>query len=164
MDAPDITQDLLDAATLAMRIRCTYARLGYSHKERYWTYVVLLQNNTVYVGSTNNPYQRLLDHELQSESSSVWVRQHGPVVRILELVQGSGPGDEKYKYLEYCSMYGWQNVRGHAYCRSVQTSPPMGLHTFERDRADFDYLPRRDVDAIHAAVKDLAKQFKAVVD
>lgn len=160
MNDPVVDLDaLLHATEVSMDIRGRYATAGYT-KHRYWTYVLLLEGGFFYVGSTNNPFTRLLDHELQSESSALWVRHRGPVVRVLELIRHCTPEDEKYKYYEYCSIYGWEVVRGASYCHVHMPRPPAGLEDFSRNRADFDYLPRAHIDAVHAKVKELAAQYE----
>lgn len=63
------------------------------------------------------------------------------------------------------SLFGWQNVRGAAYCRTTMRGPPAPLADFKRDptRA-FDYLTRREVDDIVAVVQDLAEEYNAMSD
>ena len=92
---------LLQSARLSVDIRRAYSRLKRDPGARYYTYVLLLQNNKMYVGSTDNIYNRLLDHCQMSKSSAIWVREHGPVQRIVEISRNCNRDDETYKTMEY---------------------------------------------------------------
>lgn len=154
---------LLQSARLAVTIRRTYARVKRDPAARYYTYVLLLQNNKLYVGNTDNIYNRLLDHCLMSASSSVWVRQHGPVQRVVEISRDCCREDELYKTLEYMSLFGWQNVRGASYCRPTMRAAPAALGEFRRDcTKHFDYLTRKEIDEVVSVVRDLAEQQSAM--
>lgn len=159
MNLAELPALLLQTATLTVAIRKLYKSL-YSGTHKFWTYVLLLQDNCVYVGSTDNYYQRFLDHEVQSLYSSAWVRERGPVVRILELFGNSDPDDERYKFLEYCTLYGYEKVRGSTWSQLVLKTPPAPLRTFIRNRSDFEYVPREALDSVHSQVKVLAQQLK----
>jgi len=148
---------LLQSARLAVSIRRTYAKVKRDPAARYYTYVLLLQNNKLYVGNTDNIYNRLLDHCQMSASSSVWVRQHGPVRRVVEISRDCCRDDELYKTLEYMEMFGWQNVRGASYCRPTMRAPPAALADFRRDCSRrFDYLTRKEIDEVVSVVHELA--------
>lgn len=154
---------LLQSAKLQVMIRRHYARIKKDQTARYFTYVLQLQNNKFYVGSSDSIYTRLMDHSLMSASSSIWVRQHGPVTRVIEISRDCNKDDETYKTLEYMSMFGWHNVRGGSYCRSMMRSPPTPLADFVRDPTrKFDYLTRREIDDIVRVVRDLAEQQDAM--
>ena len=117
----------------------------------------------MYVGVTDNIYNRLLDHCLMSASSSIWVRQHGPVQRVVEIARDCARDDEAYKTLEYMTLFGWQNVRGAQYCRTAMRTPPPQLAEFKKDAArHFDYLTRAEIDEIVSVVRDLADQQSAI--
>ncbi len=144
---------LLQSARLAVTIRHTYARVKRDPAARYYTYALLLRDNKMYVGNTDNIYTRLLDHCLMGPSSAAWVRQHGPVQRVVEISRGCARDDELYKTLEYMSMFGWKNVRGARYCRRAMRAPPAALEAFRRDSGrHFDYLSRREIDEVVAVV------------
>jgi hypothetical protein len=145
---------LLRSARANAEVNRQYAALGYDPGVKYFTYALLLQNNKVYVGTTRNIYDRLDAHFSMSRSASLWVKAHGPPVRVLEIVQGCGKDDEKYKTLEMMEMFGWENVRGAGWCRVEMRAPPGDLATFERDRL-FDYLPSSEIAEIVRAVEDL---------
>lgn len=149
---------LLESARLSVAIRRTFLKVKRDPKARYYyTYVLLLQGGKFYVGASNNVYNRLLDHALLAESSALWVKEHGPVQRVVEILRDCAPDDERYKTLEYMSMFGWSNVRGASYCKPSLQSAPAALAEFRRDpHRPFQYLSRREIDDICAVVDDLA--------
>lgn len=139
---------VLESARIGVQIRkkmktdtCNYAR-------RYYTYVLLLENRRFYIGSSNNIYIRLMEHIYDTDMSSLWVKEHGPVVRVLEIIRNSAPDDETYKTLEYMTVFGWESVRGAGWCKLEMKSPPPALFTFQRNRCDFDYLSRKEIDDV----------------
>lgn len=149
---------LMQSARLTVSIRRAYRRIKRDPAARYYTYVLLLQDSKMYVGSTDNIYNRLLDHCLMSPSSAVWVREHGPVQRVVEISRDCGRDDELHKTLEYMSLFGWQNVRGAGYCRSAMRAAPACLADFRRDSSRrVDYLTRKEIDEIMLVVRDLAE-------
>lgn len=154
---------LLDAARLSVQIRREYARIKLDPSARYYTYVLLLQRNKMYVGCSDNLFQRLLEHRLMSPSAAVWVREHGPVQRVVEVSRNCAADDETYKTLEYMSLFGWENVRGAGWCRLDMRAPPSALADFERDPARaFNYMPRKDLDLVMHHVEDLAQNLSTV--
>lgn len=155
---------LLQSARLSVNIRRTYAKVKRDPAAYYYTYVLLLQDNKFYVGATDNIYNRLLDHCQMSKSSSVWVRQHGPVKRVVEIARDCDREGEAHKTLEYMTLFGWKNVRGGAYCRSALRGPPPQLVEFRKDSKTFDYLTRREIDEVVGVVRDLAEQQDAMSD
>lgn len=150
---------LLQSARLQVAIRRQYSKVKRDPAARYYTYVLQLQDNKFYVGNSDSIYTRLLDHCLMSSSSSLWVRQHGPVHRVVEISRDCSRDDELYKTLEYMTMFGWQNVRGAGYCRPSMRAAPAALSEFRRDASrHFDYLTRREIDEIVSVVRELAEQ------
>lgn len=149
---------LLQSARLSLEIRNEYARVKRDASAKYYTYVLQLQEDKFYVGNTDNPYTRLLDHKLMTPSSSLWVKQYGPVKRVVEISRNSSKSDEHYKTLLYMSLFGWQNVRGSSYCKVQMFGPPEALKSFARDRdAEFEYLSREEVEAMEASIDELAR-------
>lgn len=149
---------LLQSTRLALTIRREYARVKRDPAAKYYTYVLQLQDGKFYVGNTDNIYTRLLDHTMMTPSSSLWVKQHGPVQRVLEVCRNSGKEDELYKTLQFMSLFGWENVRGSSYCRVQMFNPPEALKTFARDRdGTFEYLSRDDIDAVLEAITELER-------
>ncbi len=152
----------LTASRASVRLRKVLARRGRRDaRARYFTYTLLLSGGEIYVGSTDNIYSRLLEHYLQSGSSSVWVRERGPVTRVLEVVEDSTAEDETYKTLEYMSLFGWESVRGAGWCRAAMRGPPAALADFVRNRADFRYLPREEIQDVVDHVARLAEDLRA---
>jgi hypothetical protein len=151
---------LLRSAQLSLAIRREYARVKKDPTAKYYTYVLQLQDNAFYVGNTDNIYTRLLDHTLMTPSSSLWVKHHGPVQRVLEICRNSSKDDEHYKTLHYMDMFGWENVRGSSYCRVQMFAPPDALATFSRAKeGEFEYLTREEIDAVLDAVRDLGTAY-----
>jgi hypothetical protein len=147
---------LLQSARLSLAIRREYARVKKDPAAKYYTYVLLLQEGKFYVGNTDNIYQRLLDHKLMTPSSSLWVKHHGPVERVVEVARNSAKDDELYKTLQYMSQFGWQNVRGSSYCKVQMFSPPDALKTFSRARdGEFEYLTRDEIEGVLEAIAEL---------
>lgn len=139
---------ILASARLAVRLRKRLkAERSDPDARFYFTYVLLLQNECVYVGSTNSLYMRLYEHFHETDMSSNWVKLHGPVIRVLEVTKNSKKDDETYKTLEWMTMFGWKSVRGASWCKVELKSPPMALADFKRTRNDFQYLDRKDIDA-----------------
>ena len=161
MSSLSVVRRCLASARTSVQLRRTLAKRKRDPSARYFTYTLLLRDGNVYVGSTDNVYVRLLDHYLMTSSSSVWVREHGPVQRVLEIVENSTADDEKYKTLEYMSLFGWERVRGAGWCRSQMRSPPAALDAFVRDRADFAYMPRSGICGVVGEVTRLAATLRA---
>lgn len=115
---------LLDAARLNLRIRREYARIKRDPAARYYTYVLLLQRGKLYCGSSDNIFMRLLDHTLGTPSAALWVKEHGPIERVVEITRNCSREDEHYKTLEYMSLFGWENVRGAGWCKLDMHRPP----------------------------------------
>ncbi len=150
---------LLQSARLQVAIRRQYAKVKRDPGARYYTYVLQLQDNKFYVGNSDSIYTRLLDHCMMSASSSLWVRQHGPVQRVVEISRDCSREDELYKTLEYMTLFGWQNVRGASYCRPAMRAAPAVLAEFRRScTRHFDYLTRHEIDEVVSVVRELAEQ------
>lgn len=161
MSSVSVVRRCLASARTSVQLRRTLAKRKRDPSARYFTYTLLLRDGNVYVGSTDNVYVRLLDHYLMTSSSSVWVREHGPVQRVLEIVEDSTADDEKYKTLEYMSTFGWERVRGAGWCRSQMRAAPAALDAFARDRADFAYMSRPRISDVVTEVTRLAATLRA---
>lgn len=150
---------LLQSTRLALAIRREYGRLKRDQAAKYFTYVLQLQEGKFYVGNTDNIYQRLLDHKMMTPSSALWVKQYGPIQRVVEIARNCSKDDELYKTLQYMSMFGWENVRGSSYCKVQMFRPPEALREFVRAReGEFEYLTAEEVGAVLAALEDLEKE------
>ncbi len=78
-----------------------------------YIYILLLENNKYYIGKTNNPQRRLLEHS-NSEGAS-WTKIYKPI-KILNVISDCSNFDEDRYTLEYMSLYGIDNVRGGSFC------------------------------------------------
>lgn len=148
---------ILQSAKLAVRLRKRLKSIKTDPDSKFFfVYVLLLQDECVYVGATNSLYMRFYEHLHETELSSNWVKYHGPVIRVLEVVKNAQKGDEEYKTLEYMQLFGWESVRGAHWCKVELKSPPAALREFARNRADFEYVDRRDIDAALKVARELS--------
>ena len=76
-------------------------------------YVIELENNKFYVGRSNIPKQRILNHF--KENGSEWTKLYKPI-KVLSQIKGDNIDEEKYTLL-YMKKYGIDNVRGGAFCK-----------------------------------------------
>ena len=153
---PDADMMLLyEAALLGAAIRQMYLNVKTNPSGRYFTYVLLLQEGKIYVGSTDNVYTRLADHFSGSPSSALWVKEYGPVVRVIEICKNCRAEDEQYKFTEYADKFGFENVRGGGCCRLLVSQEPPSVTNFARKPDDFEYLSRAEIDDVVHKVKTL---------
>jgi hypothetical protein len=130
---------------------------------KYYCYVLLLDGGKVYVGQTNNIYQRLLTHFTQSRSSAKWVKVNGPVKRILEICVDCSDDDERLLTLKWMALMGVESVRGSAWCNVEMQNPPAQLSTFDAAACNhMTYLSRAEIDHIHQEVAGLVVEYKGV--
>ena len=139
---------LYEAAALGWAVRRMFREAKDHPDERYFTYVLLLQQGKLYVGSTDNVYARLADHFACNRSSALWVREYGPPVRVVEIIRNSPPGTESYKYCEYADKFGYENVRGGGWCRLVQRREPASVRNFTYRQTEFDHLSRSEIEDV----------------
>lgn len=151
----DLESLLLQSAHLNAQIRKRLIQSDRPSNAKLFTYVLLLQNNNIYVGSTSNVFVRFHQHFYDTEYASKWVREHSPVLRVLEVVRNSSAEDEVYKTLEYMSVYGHESVRGGHWTNVDMKNPPQALHKFVRNRCDFEYMSREDIDKATNIARDL---------
>ena len=119
---------------------------------KYFVYVLLLNENRIYIGSTDNIYQRLTDHFGMTRSAAAWVRLHGPPVRILEVVADADPDAENRKTVEYISRFGADLVRGGKWYTVFSIESPACAESFRPDRL-YRSLSRVEIDDIEAEVR-----------
>jgi predicted GIY-YIG superfamily endonuclease len=155
---------LLQNAALVSKIRRKIRTMnaGEADPGKYYVYTLLLQNDNVYVGATDNIFSRIMDHFFIESRTSQWVREHGPPKRVLEIVENAQPTDETYFTLKWMSMLGWQSVRGANWCRIALKGPPAALLTFERSRNGFRYMSREKIDTILENARLLAEEENAM--
>ncbi len=81
-----------------------------------YTYVLQLEDGKWYVGKTNDPISRLIEHV--TESGSAWTRRYPPV-QVHEVKPDAARFDEDNTTLEYMEKHGIDNVRGGCYVQVV---------------------------------------------
>jgi hypothetical protein len=151
----DLNSLLIAQARLGLKVKKKLQTLSNDAKTKYYTYVLLLRDGYIYVGQTDNIYQRMLSHVHIYDSSSQWVKKNAPVERIIEIIKNSRPDDEHYKTLEWMDKVGWQRVRGSYWSSVSLQGPPRDLKDFERENRDFDYVPRKEICEILNVVESL---------
>lgn len=151
----DLNSLLIAQARLALKVKTKLQTLSNDTKTKYYTYVLLLGNGCIYVGQTDNIYQRMLSHIHILDSSSQWVKHNAPVERIIEIIQNSRPDDEQYKTLEWMDLVGWQRVRGSYWTTVALKGPPRDLQHFKREHREFNYLSRKEICEILNVVESL---------
>jgi len=92
-----------------------------------YTYVLKLQRGKWYVGATNNPYRRLMQHFSQGGSA-----QKYPPIQIHKVAPSETVHDEDNLTFEYMMEYGVENVRGGIYVQTVL--PDEQVREIERRR------------------------------
>lgn len=86
-----------------------------------YIYVLELEDNRYYVGRTSNFIQRMKDHFL--EGGSIYTKKFRPL-KIKEVIEEVSFYDERDKTLEYMEIYGWERVRGYAWCHEALSRKP----------------------------------------
>jgi predicted GIY-YIG superfamily endonuclease len=124
---------------------------------KFFTYTLQLQNDKIYVGDSDNIFQRLLAHFEMSDSSSKWIKQHGPVKRILEITYDAPVGAEKERFMEYASIFGFPNVRGSWWCR-VDQNPPFMLDEFVRGQMSHNFMSRSEIRKIEKDIREIVAE------
>jgi predicted GIY-YIG superfamily endonuclease len=159
----DLLEALRQSSLTNVHVTNEYTKLGrpsyHTNGNRFFTYVLQLSNNKIYVGDTSNIYSRLISHFEMSESSAKWVKTHGPVKRILEITYDAPPGAERERFMEYASIFGFDNVRGSCWCKESMTTP-FGLDEFKRGQVPHKFLSRSE---IHQVEKDIRKIVSEII-
>jgi cellular nucleic acid-binding protein len=88
-------------------------------------YTLELENGKYYIGKSNIPKQRILQH-FKEEGGSEWTKMHKPV-KVLSQIKGDAFDEEKYTLIAM-DKYGIDNVRGGSYCK-------VNLTQDEKDKA-----------------------------
>jgi hypothetical protein len=122
---------------------------------RYFVYALLLQDAKIYVGETDNIFQRLLDHFTMSRSTAQWVRMNGPPIRILEIITDADQGAENYLTLSYISKFGADAVRGGAW-HGVFAAPPSNASDFRAQKL-YNSLTRSEIDDVERDIRENIK-------
>lgn len=100
-----------------------YDNVGNIDITKSYVYVLELEDERYYVGRTSNFVQRMNEHF--SGNGSVYTKKYKPI-KIKELIEEKNSFDERDKTLEYMKIYGYEKVRGYAWCREqLLRSPKM---------------------------------------
>lgn len=86
-----------------------------------YVYVLGLEDEKYYVGRTSNFSQRMSEHF--GGNGSIYTKKYKPI-KIKEVIEEKCKCDERDKTLEYMKLYGYENVRGYAWCREKMLHPP----------------------------------------
>ena len=81
-------------------------------------YILCLTNNKYYIGKTNNPQKRILNHF--QHQGSAWTKKYQPI-SIEKVINNADNFDEDKWTIKYMQKYGIDNVRGGSFC-SIQLS------------------------------------------
>ena len=119
---------------------------------KYFVYVLLLSEGRIYVGSTDNIYDRLTSHFGMTSSAAAWVKLHGPPVRVLEVIADADSGAENRKTIEYMARWGSELVRGGKWHGVFGTETPSCADSYRPDRL-YRSLSRSEIDAIEQEVR-----------
>ena len=79
-------------------------------------YILKLQNDKWYIGKSDNPEKRFLQHK--NGSGSAWTSRHKPL-ELFKVIENVSPFDEDKFTKEYMSLYGIDNVRGGSYTQII---------------------------------------------
>lgn len=90
------------------------AKNATSPSMKKWFYILHLEGDYWYVGTTNNLENRLLAH--QSGKGSAWTKEH-PMLTMVESGPLTSPLLEDFKTKELMQKYGIAKVRGGSYCQ-----------------------------------------------
>lgn len=86
-----------------------------------YVYVLELEDERYYIGRTSNFMQRMKEHFM--EGSSIYTKKYRPI-KIKEVIEEVSSYDERDKTLEYMEKYGWEKVRGYAWCSETLLRKP----------------------------------------
>jgi predicted GIY-YIG superfamily endonuclease len=166
-----LLESLRKAALANVHVSNEFTKAGRVYSQngsRYFTYVLLLENggknDKIYVGDTDNIYSRLMTHIEMTPSSAAWVKMHGPVKRVLEITYDAPPGAEKERFLEYASIFGFQNVRGSWWCRVANSNAPFMLDEFVRGQVSHNFMSRSEIRQIERDIRDIVAERVAHID
>ena len=81
---------------------------------RSYVYVLKLEDERYYVGRTSNFMQRMNEHF--TLRGSEYTKKYKPI-KVVEVIEEKDMYDERDKTLEYMQKYGYEKVRGYAWCK-----------------------------------------------
>lgn len=86
-----------------------------------YVYVLELEDERYYVGRTSNFFQRIEDHF--NGNGSIYTKKYKPI-KIKEVIEETNLYIERDKKIEYMNLYGYEKVRGYAWCREILRKQP----------------------------------------
>jgi predicted GIY-YIG superfamily endonuclease len=86
-----------------------------------YVYVLELEDNRYYIGRTSNFMQRMKEHFI--EGGAIYTKKYKPI-KIKEVIEEISCYHERDKTIEYMEIYGWEKVRGYAWCRETLLRKP----------------------------------------
>lgn len=116
-------------------------------------YVLLLEENKVYVGFTARPLNdRVIEHF--TSSGSKWTKKYKPL-EVLEIHPGNLK-EENIITLEMMKKYGWYNVRGGSWCMVEMNKCPAALLKYQNIELpdDFTFLKITEGNVYKKKAKD----------
>jgi cellular nucleic acid-binding protein len=90
-----------------------------------YIYILKLENNKFYIGKTNNPKFRLIEHFNKTGGGSVWTTKYKPI-KIEKIFNGDDYDEDKYTQI-YMDKYGIENVRGGSFTSIKLTDDEKNL-------------------------------------
>lgn len=91
-------------------------------------YILKLNNNNFYVGTTSNLPRRLRDHF--NHRGSVWTKKHKPL-EVLDILENKDIFSEDNITKQLMFLHGFNHVRGGSYCRTELT--PCDITTLTKE-------------------------------
>ena len=88
---------------------------------RSYIYVLELEDERYYIGRTSNIVQRMNEHF--RGDGALYTKKYKPI-KIKEIIVEKTKYDERDKTLECMEKYGWDKVRGYAWCNESLSKKP----------------------------------------
>lgn len=125
-------------------------------KERAYVYVLRLQADKWYIGSSKELGTRICEHF--AGQGSKWTQEHSPVsvVESILCYDGNALPLEQAKTAEYMMRYGWKNVRGGSFVKCDSNSPPAWFDQSGLKRKRECSQPEKELE--FAAIEDVQIQ------
>lgn len=101
-----------------------------------YVYVLKLEDDRYYVGRTSNFMQRMNEHF--TSGGSEYTKKYKPI-KIVEVFEEKDKYDERDKTLEYMQKYGYEKVRGYAWCREVLLKFPKNKNKKTNNKEKYCY-------------------------
>lgn len=132
----------------------SFGKTRSSNDQNKVLYVLRLQDDCWYVGTTNDLQRRVSDHS--RGQGAAWTKAH-PVIKLYESMPCPDPLLEDYKTKEYMRRYGMDKVRGGTYCQIRLNEQQVEALTQEFRMADGQCLNCGGDHYIHACPEPKSK-------